>query len=46
MRADPESVEDSASDNNTGDAVTPTPLTTVPAVNPNADQNSEQQQDD
>jgi glucose/arabinose dehydrogenase len=46
MRADPESIEDSTSENNTGDAVTPTPLTTVPAVNSDADQNSEQQQDD
>lgn len=39
-----ESVEDSASEDDIGDAVSPTSLTTVPAVNSDAEQNSEQQQ--
>ncbi|EDQ03260.1 hypothetical protein OIHEL45_16566 [Sulfitobacter indolifex HEL-45] len=37
------SVEDSISEGGAADAVSPTPLTTVPAVNPDADQNSGQQ---
>ena len=36
-----ESVEDSAGENDADEAVPPTPLTTVPAVNPEADQNSD-----